>query len=172
MVRELWAQGVGVDVGSRVILDKVDLKVAAGETVVITGPSGSGKTTLLLVMAGLQEPDRGQVLLDGQPLSSGDAVRRRFGIVLQNHGLVSVLTAAENVALPLQARGLAPAEVAERTREALVAVGLAEKRALVLGLLRAHGDKGNIVVLASHDQKVADAADRALALVDGRPRGT
>jgi ABC-type lipoprotein export system ATPase subunit len=42
----------------------------------------------------------------------------------------------------------------------------------VLGLLRAHGDKGNIVVLASHDQKVADAADRALALVDGRPRGT
>jgi putative ABC transport system ATP-binding protein len=212
MVRELWAHQVSVDVGSRTILSGADLKVVAGETVVITGPSGSGKTTLLLVMAGLQDPDRGQVLLDGEPLSGSDALRRRFGVVLQNHGLVSVLTAAENVALPLQARGLARAEVAERTRGALVAVGLAdssdrlvqdlsggqrqrtgvaralaaapdvlladeptseldgEKRALVLALLRDHARKGKIVILASHDQNVADAADRTLALVDGRPR--
>jgi putative ABC transport system ATP-binding protein len=212
MALELWAQQVGVDVGSRTILDVADLKVGAGEMMVISGPSGSGKTTLLLVMAGLQDPDRGQVLLDGQLLSSHtDQVRRRFGVVLQNHGLVSVLSAAENVALPLQARGLGRPEVAKRTRDALASMGLEdssdhlvrdlsggqrqrvgvaralavapevliadeptseldfEKRAVVLTLLRDHAHRGNIVILASHDQKVADAADRTLALVDGRP---
>ena len=82
----------------------------------ITGPSGSGKTTLLLVMAGLQDPDRGQVLPDGEPLSARDDGRRRFGVV-QNHGRVSVLTAAENVAIALPARDQGRAEVAERTRD-------------------------------------------------------
>ncbi|MGA7172919.1 MAG: heme ABC exporter ATP-binding protein CcmA [Candidatus Dormiibacterota bacterium] len=214
MAREIWAQQVGVEVGSRTILEGAELKVAAGETVVITGPSGSGKTTLMLVMAGLQEPDRGQVLLDGDPISGRDDLRLRFGVVLQNHGLVSVLTAAENVAVALQARGIGRAEVAERTQDMLVALGLrdsvnrlvrdlsggqrqrvgvaralvaepevvladeptseldSERRAMVLNLMRDHAAKGNIVILASHDQVVADAAQRTLDLVDGRPRGS
>ncbi len=91
----------------------------------ITGPSGSGKTTLLLVMAGLQDPDRGQVLPDGEPLSARDDGRRRFGVV-QNHGRVSVLTAAENVAIALPARDQGRAEVAERTRDTLAALGLGD----------------------------------------------
>jgi putative ABC transport system ATP-binding protein len=211
MANELWAQQIGVDVGSRSILEGAELKVTAGEMVVITGPSGSGKTTLLLVMAGLQNPDRGQVLLDGEPLHRGDGLRRRFGVALQNHGLVSVLTAAENVAIALQARGVDRAAVTARTRDALDALGLAdnanrlvrdlsggqrqrvgvaralvaapevlladeptseldaERRGLILKLLSDHAGKGNIVILASHDQIVADAAHRRLALVDGRP---
>ncbi|MGC2192668.1 MAG: heme ABC exporter ATP-binding protein CcmA [Candidatus Dormiibacterota bacterium] len=211
MANELWAQQIGVDVGSRSILEGAELKVSAGEMVVITGPSGSGKTTLLLVMAGLQNPDRGQVLLDGDPLPRTDSLRRRFGVALQNHGLVSVLTAAENVAIALQARGVDRAAVTARTREALDALGLAdnanrlvrdlsggqrqrvgvaralvaapevlladeptseldaERRGLILKLLSDHAGKGNIVILASHDQIVAEAAHRSLALVDGRP---
>ncbi|MHB8331742.1 MAG: ABC transporter ATP-binding protein, partial [Candidatus Dormibacteria bacterium] len=85
----------------------------------------SGKTTLLLLAAGLQLPSQGRVLVDGQSLSQADRSRQRFGVVLQNHGLVSVLTAAENIALPLQARGLPTAEVARSTASALAAVGLA-----------------------------------------------
>ena len=126
MINEIHADQVGVAIGSRAILDGVVLKVKAGETVAVTGPSGSGKTTLLLVMAGLQDPSRGRVLLDGRPVPGGEVGRRLYGVVLQNHGLVAVLTAAENVALPLQARGLSRQEVAQRTREALTAVGLDE----------------------------------------------
>ena len=211
MAKELWAQQLGVEIGSRKILDGAELKVAAREMVVVTGPSGSGKTTLLLVMAGLQNPDRGQVLLDGEPLAQSGDLRRRIGVVLQNHGLVSVLTAAENVAIVLQARGVARAEVTQRTAEVLSALGLSdhsdrlvrdlsggqrqrvgvaralvgapevlladeptseldvERRAQVLTLLREHAARGNIVVVASHDQIVADSANRTLALVDGRP---
>jgi putative ABC transport system ATP-binding protein len=211
MAKELWAQQLGVEIGSRKILDGAELKVAAREMVVVTGPSGSGKTTLLLVMAGLQNPDRGQVLLDGEPLAQSGDLRRRIGVVLQNHGLVSVLTAAENVAIVLQARGVDRAEVTQRTAEVLSALGLSdhsdrlvrdlsggqrqrvgvaralvgapevlladeptseldvERRAQVLTLLREHAERGNIVVVASHDQIVADSANRTLALVDGRP---
>ncbi|MGH7612363.1 MAG: ABC transporter ATP-binding protein [Candidatus Dormibacteria bacterium] len=126
MISELYADNVGVNVGSRAILDGVELRVHQGEVVVVTGPSGSGKTTLMLVMAGLQVPTRGRVLLDGRPVPSGEVGRRLYGVVLQNHGLVAVLTAAENVALPLQARRLPREEVAERTRRTLGAVGLDE----------------------------------------------
>jgi putative ABC transport system ATP-binding protein len=211
MAKELWAQQLGVEIGSRKILAGAELKVAAREMVVVTGPSGSGKTTLLLVMAGLQNPDRGQVLLDGEPLAQSGDLRRRIGVVLQNHGLVSVLTAAENVAIVLQARGVDRAEVTKRTAVVLSALGLSdhsdrlvrdlsggqrqrvgvaralvgapevlladeptseldvERRAQVLNLLREHAERGNIVVVASHDQIVADSANRTLALVDGRP---
>jgi len=126
MITEIHAQEVGVVINSRRILDDVELRVRAGETVAITGPSGSGKTTLMLVLAGLQNPSRGRVLLDEHPIPGGEEGRRLYGVVLQNHGLVSVLTAAENVALPLQAMRMAKAEVAQRTRDALSAVGLDE----------------------------------------------
>ncbi|MHB1525698.1 MAG: ABC transporter ATP-binding protein [Candidatus Dormibacteria bacterium] len=125
MISEIRLEQVTVRAGGRAILSEIDLTIRAGESLAVTGPSGSGKTTLLLLAAGLQLPSQGRVLVDGQPLSQADRSRQRFGVVLQNHGLVSVLTAAENIALPLQARGLPTAEVAGSTASALAAVGLA-----------------------------------------------
>ncbi len=124
MIAEISVEQAAVEAGGRLILEGLDLKIRAGESLAITGPSGSGKTTLLLLAAGLQDPTRGRVLVDGSPLLRDAATRRRFGVVLQNHGLVSVLTAQENVALPLRARGLPPLEVERLSREALAKVGL------------------------------------------------
>jgi len=125
MISEIRLEHVTARAGGRTILSEVNLVIRAGEALAVTGPSGSGKTTLLLLAAGLQLPTEGRVLVDGRPLAPDERSRQRFGVVLQNHGLVSVLTAEENVALPLQARGLGAVEVARMTAAALVAVGLA-----------------------------------------------
>ena len=102
------------------VLGPLDLEIDAGIPLAVTGPSGSGKTVLCLVLAGALAPTRGRVLLDGKAMPPGTA-----GLVLQTHGLVPTLTAEENVALPLQARRLARADIARRTEAALTAVGLA-----------------------------------------------
>jgi putative ABC transport system ATP-binding protein len=124
MITEIQLEHVTSRAGGREILSDVQLTIRAGQSVAIAGPSGSGKTTLLLLAAGLQVPSSGRVLVDGEPLGSDQRSRQRFGVVLQNHGLVAVLTAAENVALPLQVRGVAPAQVGAAVAAALAAVGL------------------------------------------------
>ncbi len=126
MIGEIRATPLVVTIDGRRILDQVDFEARSGELVAVTGPSGSGKTTLMMVLAGLQVPSSGRVLVDGRALAPGSPDRGRVGVILQNHGLVSILTAAENVALPLQARGLPSAEIASRIREALHSVGLDE----------------------------------------------
>ncbi|MHB1576070.1 MAG: ABC transporter ATP-binding protein [Candidatus Dormibacteria bacterium] len=124
MISEIRLEHVTVSAGGRAILHDVNLVVRKGESLAITGPSGSGKTTLLMVAAGLQVPSQGQVLVDGQPIGTDERSRQRFGVVLQNHGLVSVLTAAENVALPLQARGVSTEDVGRLAQAGLDMVGL------------------------------------------------
>lgn len=124
MISEIRIDHVTTTAGGREILRDINLIIRAGESLAITGPSGSGKTTLLLLAAGLQLPSQGRVLVDGEPLASDDRSRQRFGVVLQNHGLVSVLTAAENVALPLQARGVRAADVHLASLAKLAEVGL------------------------------------------------
>lgn len=95
-----------------VILDGVDLTVFAGEAVAIVGASGSGKSTLLGLLAGLDVPSEGTVLLQGSPLFSLDederaALRGRLiGFVFQNFQLLPTLTALENVMLPLELGGV------------------------------------------------------------------
>jgi len=124
MIREIRLEHVTVSAGGREILKDISLLIRAGESLAITGPSGSGKTTLLLLAAGLQLPSQGRVLVDGEPLATDDRSRQRFGVVLQNHGLVAVLTAAENVALPLQARGVNAGDVHSASLAKLAEVGL------------------------------------------------
>ncbi|GAA1962471.1 ABC transporter ATP-binding protein [Agromyces allii] len=108
----------------------VSLEVRPGELLVVTGPSGAGKTTLLNLLGGLDRPTSGRVLLGDADLSTLDddalaAIRReRLGYVFQSFGLIPVLSASENVEVPLRLLRMPPAERDARVVEALEAVGL------------------------------------------------
>jgi len=113
------------------ILDGVSLEVAAGEVVAVTGPSGSGKSTLLGLIAGLDAPSAGAITVDGVDVTRLDEAalarfrRRTIGFVFQSYHLIPTLTAAENVAVPLDLAG-AEAPLATAARR-LAEVGLAER---------------------------------------------
>ena len=110
------------------VLRDVSFTIAQGAFVAIVGPSGSGKTTLLGLLAGLDTPTRGTVVLDGADLtalSENDRARLRgekVGFVFQTFQLIPTLTALENVQVPLELRGMDGA--AERARELIERVGL------------------------------------------------
>ena len=211
----LQVRGARVRAGGRQVLGGVDLDVPAGALTAVTGPSGAGKSTLLAVASGLLRPDDGTATLAGEPLAGVHldprrrGLARRVGVVLQGYGLVPVLTAAENVELPLQLRGLPPGEVRRRAHLLLERLGLARAadrlveelsggqqqrvavaralaprpdvlvadeptaeldrdwRAVVLALLREAADAGVAVVLATHDDEVAQTCDGGAHLVDG-----
>jgi putative ABC transport system ATP-binding protein len=116
------------------VLDGVSLDVAPGSFISVMGPSGSGKSTLLHLLGGLDSPDAGEVLLDGQPLSalSDDARtrlrRNQIGIVYQFFNLVPVLTVTENICLPAVIAGQRQAEYASRLEDILKLVGLSDDR--------------------------------------------
>jgi putative ABC transport system ATP-binding protein len=111
-------------------LDHVTLHIPGGRFVALVGPSGSGKSTLLNLLAGLDRPDAGEVVVAGQALSGLDedglaAWRaRHVGLVFQFYNLLPVLTAIENVELPLLLTDLPRAERRRRARIALEAVGI------------------------------------------------
>jgi ABC-type lipoprotein export system ATPase subunit len=122
------ARGLTKRFGSATPFERLDATFAPGKLTVVTGPSGSGKTTLLLLLAGLELPDEGDVLLDGVSLAGLDRAgraelrRTRLAFVGQTAGLTPFLGARENVELALELRGL-PTDGAV---PALAAVGLAE----------------------------------------------
>jgi putative ABC transport system ATP-binding protein len=113
------------------ILDEVDLRIAEGEFVAILGPSGSGKSTLLGLLAGLDRPTSGEVLLDGERVHELDEDslallrRHKVGFVFQSFQLLDNLTAHENVLLPLELLGRSDA--GDRANELLEKVGLGER---------------------------------------------
>jgi len=114
------------------ILRGVDFSIPAGQFVAIMGPSGSGKSTLLGLLAGLDTPTEGRILLDGEEINrlSEDHMAllraRKIGFVFQSYHLVPTLTAEENVLLPLDLAGDGY-QGAERARELLENVGLADR---------------------------------------------
>jgi putative ABC transport system ATP-binding protein len=113
------------------ILDSVTLAIQPGEFTAVLGPSGSGKSTLLALMAGLDRPSSGEVLIDGTPIQamSEDQLallrRHKIGFVFQSFQLLGNLTARENVLLPVELLGQ-PQPLA-RANELLAAVGLADR---------------------------------------------
>ena len=115
------------------VLSGVDLEVQPAERVAIIGSSGSGKTTLLQIMGGLDDPDDGEVFVDGQAmhgsseLSKGELRNRYIGFVYQFHHLLPEFTAAENVAMPLLIRRASKAEALEKAAALLARVGLGER---------------------------------------------
>src|SRR5499425_2757558 len=117
--------------GSLTIVDDVSLAIAAGESVAVSGPSGAGKSTLLALLAGLDLPTRGRVLLEGQDLTRLDEDGRarlraqRVGFVFQSFHLIPALTALENVMLPLELSGNSDAQQA--ALDSLGRVGLSAR---------------------------------------------
>lgn len=125
--QRLTGSGLRYEIGGRTILDAVSVNANAGRLLAVSGPSGAGKSSLLGLLGGLIAPSAGSVALDDVPVKVGDqAIRLRISMVLQGYGLVSALTARENVAITLQARRATREEVRTRTQAALTDVGLAE----------------------------------------------
>jgi putative ABC transport system ATP-binding protein len=112
------------------VLDAVSFDIPQGTFVSIVGPSGSGKTTLLGLLAGLDTPTSGSVILDGADLGALDEDRRarlrgeKVGFVFQSFQLIPTLTALENVSVPLELRGARESQAADRARDVLDRVGL------------------------------------------------
>jgi putative ABC transport system ATP-binding protein len=197
------------------ILKGVSLRIEHGEFVAIVGPSGSGKSTLLGIISGLDSPTSGQVFVDGVDItrmseSKLAAIRnQKIGMVFQAFNLIPILTAQENVEIPLYV-GKHPGRPSARAAELLSLVGLGHRlrnrpnqmsggeqqrvavaRALATNpaivimdeptgnLDRKNGDNvlqlirdlrhatGTTFVIATHDPNVAQAADRAIRIVDG-----
>jgi putative ABC transport system ATP-binding protein len=194
----------------------VDLEVEAHEFVAITGPSGCGKSTLLNLVAGLDSPSDGKVVLAGLDLSGRSESelarirRQHLGMVFQFFNLLEEMTATENVALPAAIAGVSRQGAEQRARDLLDLLGLAGKehempavlsggerqrlaiaRALaneptllladeptgaldsaggleVLELFRRLHSAGQTIVLVTHDERVAGAADRIVRMKDGR----
>jgi putative ABC transport system ATP-binding protein len=121
--------------GDVVACDDIDLEIYAGELVVVRGPSGAGKSTLLRLLGGLDTPTSGEVRVDGtlySSLTEEQAVELRrdaLGFVFQSFGLVPVLTAAQNVELPLRMKNVDAATRDARVAEVLALVGLSEHAA-------------------------------------------
>jgi putative spermidine/putrescine transport system ATP-binding protein len=105
-------------------LKGINLKVEPGEFITFLGPSGSGKTTTLNLIAGFTDVTSGKILVDGVDVSSTPAHKRDMGVVFQQYALFPNMTAAENVAFPLQMRKMNKTEIAERVSHALSLVHL------------------------------------------------
>ncbi len=176
---ELEATDVHVTYGDQHALVGVDLVARPGTMVAITGPSGAGKTSLVWALAGLVHPSSGAVRLDGTALgeAAGSAEGRdrtsAAGVVLipQDNALAGVLTAHENVLLPLLAAGVEVGEAGRRTSEALTSVGLGEAGDQLIeelsggqqqrvAVARGLAQQGS-VLLADEPTSELDAANRA-----------
>ena len=127
---KLVMRGVCKSYGSVVALDATDLDLSQGEFLTLLGPSGSGKTTLLMAVAGLIEPDGGEIRIDGKLATYLPVHLRDIGMVFQSYALFPHLSVFENIAFPLRMRRVAEAQIAKDVEAALEMVrlgGLAQR---------------------------------------------
>jgi putative ABC transport system ATP-binding protein len=166
------ARGVHVAYDGHEVLRGIDLTARPGRIVAVTGPSGAGKTTLLWALAGLVRPDEGSVHVGDAPAADRDTTSAA-GVVLipQDNALASVLTASENVLVPLLAAGVEPDASQQRAALALDQVGLATAGDQLIeelsggqqqrvAVARGLAQRGR-VVLADEPTSELDAANRA-----------
>ena len=144
-------EGLSKRFGPVTAVDDVDIRVADGSFVCLLGPSGCGKTTLLRMIAGLEEPSAGRILIDGVDISRVPAHRRDFGMVFQTLALFPHLNVGDNIAYPLSIRGVSPAARGKRVAE-------------LLELVRLPGFADRPITRLSGGQRQRVAIARALAL--------
>ncbi|MCK2220698.1 ATP-binding cassette domain-containing protein [Actinomadura sp. ATCC 31491] len=160
--------------GGRTIIEDLTLEFWPGERVALMGPSGSGKTTLLTTLAGLLPPAAGRVLAGGVPLDERPDLRAGLALVLQSYGLLSLLTAAENVEVALRAAGRTPREAMRLAAGALDRLRVARFAELLVEELSG-GQQQRVavaralalrprVLLADEPTAEQDAGHRALVL--------
>jgi putative ABC transport system ATP-binding protein len=129
----LAISGLTKTFGNTLLFSNLDLMLDQGAYVAIMGESGSGKSTFLNLVAGLEPPDAGSIVIGGEPVDARDDDaatlwrRRALGFVFQSFHLLPALTVEQNIALPLKLNAASPANIRERTQELIEAVGLGGK---------------------------------------------
>jgi putative spermidine/putrescine transport system ATP-binding protein len=146
----LQIQGLRMEFGNVVAVHDVTLDIRQGEFLTFLGPSGSGKSTTLYILAGFQQPTRGDILLNGRTLLDRPSHQRKIGMVFQRYTLFPNMTVGENVAFPLKVRRRPKAEIDARVRE-------------MLRLVRLEGFEDRRVAKMSGGQQQRVALARALA---------
>ena len=112
--------------GETLVVKNLNLEIARGEFLTMLGPSGSGKTTCLMMVAGFEAATHGEIYLDGRPINSVPPHKRGIGMVFQNYALFPHMTIAENLAFPLEVRGIGKAEQKQKVQRALDMVQMGE----------------------------------------------
>ena len=120
----LHVQHLARSFGIHTVLADVSFDIDAGEVLVVLGPSGSGKTTLLRIIAGLEQPDEGELFLNGQSASLLPPQKRELGVVFQEHALFQRKTVEQNIAFGLEARKIGRTEIKETVNRMLELVNL------------------------------------------------
>ena len=180
--------------GSDDVLRGVSFGIEPGELVFVTGHSGAGKSTLLKLVAAIERPTQGTVLIGNQNISklrpsALPYLRRRFGLVFQDHKLLYDRNCFDNVALPLYVNGVTGEDAARRIRAALDKVGLLGREktmpitlsgeptgtldggyaAEIMSLFYAFQQVGVTVIIATHDaNRISMAGNKVLHLDHGR----
>ena len=157
-------------------LDDISLSVDAGSMVAVMGPSGSGKSTLLTIAGSLEEPSSGEVVVAGQELSKlsrnarARLRRRSIGFVFQDFNLLPGLTAAENVALPLELDGTSARKARQSGLQALESLGLADRASHFPDQLSG-GERQRVAIaraiVGDHQLVLADEPSGALDTANG-----
>jgi len=111
-----------------VAVERLSLTIRKGEFFAILGPSGSGKTTTLRLLAGFEQPDAGEIIIEGRSMQGVPPNRRPVNLVFQNYALFPHMTVADNVAFGLEMKGLPEVEIGPRVAEALEMVRLSGKQ--------------------------------------------
>ncbi len=117
--------------GDRKVVNEVTCSFEGGKLNAVVGPSGSGKTTLLSLLAGLDQPNQGEIYIDGEPLADLDLDqyrRERVSMIFQAFQLFPLLTALENVCFPMQLNGVSRKDIREKGKSYLSSVGITEEK--------------------------------------------